>query len=276
MTSRIASALAPLLFFASPAAWSAEIAGQAIEGGLLFVSAAPGTTASLDANPIPVAKDGSFVVGFHRDSPATAVLRIHEPGMAEQRIALQVAQREYGEQRIEGLPANQVTPPTETLLRIRDEAAMVRDARAAPVVDPYYTAGFMWPAVGCISGVYGTRRILNGEARQPHYGVDLAAPRDTVVRAAGDGVVTMAERDLYFSGGTLIIGHGQGLTSSYLHLSSILVKRGEEVEKGQPVAAVGSSGRSTGPHLDWRFNWLHTRIDPELVVPAGPEQRQCE
>ena len=265
-----------VLLLAAIPARSATMTGVPVEGGLLFVESAPGTTATLDGKPVPVAQDGSFVIGFHRDSPGTVVLRIREPGVDELRMELQVAQREYAEQRIDGLPSNLVTPPTEVLQRIRDEAARVREARAAPVMTPHYLNGFEWPAEGCITGVYGTRRILNGEPRQPHYGIDLAAPRGATVRAAGDGIVVMAERDLYYSGGTLIIAHGQGLTSTYLHLSSMSVARGDRVRKGDPVATVGSTGRSTGPHLDWRFNWQDARIDPELVVPAGPDQRRCD
>ncbi|MCY4599307.1 MAG: M23 family metallopeptidase [Acidobacteria bacterium] len=275
MMCRAAVPALVLLLAAIPAR-SATVTGVPVEGGLLFLESAPGTTATLDGKPVPVAQDGSFVIGFHRDSPGTVVLRIREPGVDEVRMELQVAQREYAEQRIDGLPSNLVTPPTEVLQRIRNEAARVREARAAPVMTPHYLNGFEWPAEGCITGVYGTRRILNGEPRQPHYGIDLAAPRGATVRAAGDGVVVMAERDLYYSGGTLIIAHGQGLTSTYLHLSSMSVARGDQVRKGDPVATVGSTGRSTGPHLDWRFNWQEARIDPELVVPAGPDQRRCD
>ncbi|MCE2475506.1 MAG: M23 family metallopeptidase [Alphaproteobacteria bacterium] len=275
MMCRAAVPALVLLLAAIPAR-SATVTGVPVEGGLLFLESAPGTTATLDGKPVPVAQDGSFVIGFHRDSPGTVVLRIREPGVDELRMELQVAQREYAEQRIDGLPSNLVTPPTEVLQRIRNEAARVREARAAPVMTPHYLNGFEWPAEGCITGVYGTRRILNGEPRQPHYGIDLAAPRGATVRAAGDGVVVMAERDLYYSGGTLIIAHGQGLTSTYLHLSSMSVARGDRVRKGDPVATVGSTGRSTGPHLDWRFNWQDARIDPELVVAAGPDQRRCD
>ena len=275
MMCRAAVPALVLLLAAIPAR-SATVTGVPVEGGLLFLEGAPGTTATLDGKPVPVAPDGSFVIGFHRDSPGTVVLRIREPGVDELRMELQVTQREYAEQRIDGLPSNLVTPPTEVLQRIRHEAARVREARAAPVMTPHYLNGFEWPAEGCITGVYGTRRILNGEPRQPHYGIDLAAPRGATVRAAGDGVVVMAERDLYYSGGTLIIAHGQGLTSTYLHLSSMSVARGDRVRKGDPVATVGSTGRSTGPHLDWRFNWQDARIDPELVVPAGPDQRRCD
>ena len=275
MTGRAALPALALLLAALPAR-AATMTGVPVEGGLLFVESAPGTTATLDGRPVPVAPDGAFVIGFHRDSPGVVVLRIREPGADEVRMELEVAQREYAEQRIDGLPSGLVTPPTETLQRIREEAERVRAARAAPVTTPHYRNGFAWPAEGCISGVYGTRRILNGEPRQPHYGIDLAAPRGTAVRAAGDGVVVMAEPDLYFSGGTLIIAHGQGLSSSYLHLAAISVARGDRVRKGDPVAAVGSTGRSTGPHLDWRFNWRDARIDPEQVIAAGPGQPRCD
>ena len=130
-------------------------------------------------------------------------------------------------------------------------------------------AGFDWPASGRISGVFGSQRVLNGEPKRPHFGVEIAAPLGSPVRAAAEAIVTLAEPDLYYSGGTVILDHGHGLTSSYLHMSEVLVTVGQRVARGEAIGAVGAAGRSTGPHLDWRFNWFDQRLDAELLV-SGP------
>jgi murein DD-endopeptidase MepM/ murein hydrolase activator NlpD len=168
------------------------------------------------------------------------------------------------------LPPDKVTPPSSLLDRIRRENAWVDEARRRDIPQTYFLSGFAWPVTGRISGVYGSQRILNGEPRQPHYGVDIAAPVGTPVRAPADGVVTLAEPNLYYTGVTLIIDHGYRLSSTLMHLSRLHVKVGQQVRKGEVVAAVGASGRVTGPHLDWRMNWREARIDPALLVPPMP------
>jgi murein DD-endopeptidase MepM/ murein hydrolase activator NlpD len=178
-----------------------------------------------------------------------------------------VAPRQYEIQRLNGLPPDKVTPPPEVLERIRREKALVDEARRREIAQPYFLSGFAWPVKGRISGVYGSQRILNGEPRQPHYGVDIAAPSGTPVRAPADGIVTLAEPDLYFSGATLIIDHGYRLSSTLMHLDRIHARLGQSVRKGDIVATVGKSGRVTGPHLDWRMNWREARIDPALTLP---------
>ena len=161
-----------------------------------------------------------------------------------------------------------VTPPESVLARIKSENAKIAEARAQDRAEPDYLTGFVWPTVGRISGVYGSQRILNGKPRQPHYGIDIAAPAGTPVRAPADGIVTLAEGDLYYTGGTLIIDHGHGLTSAFLHMKDVEVALGQRVRQGERIGTVGSTGRSTGPHLDWRINWFKARIDPSLL--AGP------
>ncbi len=264
--------LLPVLLLA-PGADAFEIQGKVVEGGLLTVVAVPGTVAFLDGIEIPVAPDGTFLVGFHRDTPLQMVLRVLEPGTEEKRVNLEVRQRKYNEQRIDGLPQRSVSPPPEVLKRIREEARRVRRARAIVVDTPYHVAGFAWPVTGCVTGRYGSRRILNGEPRRPHFGVDIAIARGTPVFAPAPGIVLFADPDLYFSGGTVVIGHGQSLSSSYLHLDSLAMRSGQEVQAGDLVGLVGSTGRSTGPHLDWRFNWMDSRLDPELV--AGFPEDGC-
>jgi murein DD-endopeptidase MepM/ murein hydrolase activator NlpD len=169
-----------------------------------------------------------------------------------------------------------VTPPPERLERIRRERKLVGAAKARHLSRPDLLldalAGFEWPAVGPISGVYGSQRIYNGTPRSPHYGVDVAMPTGTPVYAPSAGVVTLAEPDLFYSGGTIILDHGFRLSSSFLHLSKLHVEVGQEVNQGDLIAEIGASGRATGAHLDWRMSWRDQRIDPQLLAPPMPKQ----
>ena len=221
--------------------------------------------------PVRVSADGWFLVGFGRDAASEAELAVKHPDGRYDRMVLAVASREYRIERIDGLPPGTVTAHREDeLARIHLEAEMVRRARLTDEPRTDFRSGFQWPVVGRISGVYGSQRILNGEPRQPHYGIDIAAPAGTKVRAPADGLVTLAEPDLFLSGGTLILDHGHGLSSAFLHLSRILVKRSERVRRDRTIAEVGATGRATGPHLDWRVNLLERRLDPALLVGPMP------
>jgi len=160
------------------------------------------------------------------------------------------------------------------LERIARERALVRKAKAQRIERPELLeavrAGLSWPATGRISGVYGSQRFYNGTPGSPHYGVDVAVPTGHPVVAPGPGVITLAEVDLFYSGGTIILDHGYGLSSSFLHLSKLHVEVGQEVQRGDLIGEVGATGRATGPHLDWRMSWLNQRVDPQLLVPAMP------
>jgi murein DD-endopeptidase MepM/ murein hydrolase activator NlpD len=191
-------------------------------------------------------------------------------GRIEKKI-LKIAKREYDIQRIDNLPKRKVTPEKMDLVRIRKESALVKKARNRDDPRTDYLSGWQWPVKGRISGVYGSQRILNGKPRRPHFGVDVAAPTGTLVRSPADGIVTLAHPDMFFSGGTLILDHGQHLSSSFLHLSKILVKEGDRIKQGDPIAHVGATGRVTGPHLDWRMNFHKFQIDPQLLVPPMEE-----
>ncbi|WP_227010140.1 M23 family metallopeptidase [Pelagibius marinus] len=261
------------LLLAATAAQAAELTleGQFTQGGLVFGKTVPGATASLDGEVLRLTPDGRFIFGFGRDHAPRATLTVTEPGGTVITRELQVAQREYNIQRIDGIKKDYVSPPEEVLARIRADAAAAAEARAADRAESDFDSGFIWPATGPISGVYGSQRILNGEPRQPHFGVDVAGPVGTPVMAPADGVVTLAHPDMYFSGATLIIDHGHRLSSSFLHLEQILVKEGQRVKQGEVVALMGKSGRVTGPHLDWRMNWRGERIDPALLVPPMPK-----
>lgn len=251
-----------------------ELQGEAIQGGLIFGQVPPGTEVRLDLQQVMVSDDGRFVIGFSRDETGTRSLSFHYPDDNRTEVrTLEVQPRDYDIERVDGLPPRTVTPDPEAAERIREERRMTANAKARRDNRTDYLAGFDWPARGRISGVYGSQRILNGEPRNPHYGLDIAAPTGTLVYAPAPGVVTLAHPDMYFSGGTIILDHGQGLSSSFLHLSEILVEAGQRVEKGDPIAKIGATGRATGPHLDWRMSWLDRRVDPRPLVgemPATP------
>lgn len=245
--------------------------GDAIQGGLIFGQAPPGSHVILDGEAVMITGEGRFVIGFDRDETGVRTLVIEAPGLPTQTEELAVQPREYDIERVDGLPPRTVTPDPAAAERIRQEAAMVASARARRDSRADFVEPFAWPAKGRISGVYGSQRILNGEPRRPHYGLDIAAPTGTPVFAPADGVVTLAHEDMYFSGGTLILDHGHGLSSSFLHLSEILVEAGTPVQQGDLIARIGSSGRASGPHLDWRMNWLDRRVDPQRLVSGSPE-----
>jgi murein DD-endopeptidase MepM/ murein hydrolase activator NlpD len=238
----------------------------------MFGRAEPGSTVTLDGRAVRVAEDGRFVFGFGREAPATAVLEVRGPSGAVERRRLEIRARQFDVQHVDGLPQNLVTPDAEEEARIQREQAAVLEARKLDLDRPLFASGFIWPALGPISGVYGSQRILNGEPRAPHYGVDVAAPEGSPVRAPADGVVTFARPDLLLTGGTLVIDHGHGLSSTFIHLSRIEVAAGAEVKQGEVVGAVGATGRATGPHLHWGMNWFETRLDPQLLVGQMPAQ----
>ncbi len=268
---RHAAALAvALLITAQPAfADGLELAGTVEQGGLIRGLAAPGAKVTLDERDIPVAPDGRFLIGFGRDAPTEAVLRVLLPDGSSEERRLAVAKRSYDIQRVDGLAQEMVTPDPEALARIRREADMVAALRAAPGGDLGFEQRLAWPAKGPISGVYGSQRILNGEPRAPHMGVDVAAPAGTPVRAAAAGTVRLAE-PLYLTGNTILIDHGFGLTTSYAHLSRLDVAVGQHVEQGEEIGLVGATGRVTAAHLHWGLEWLGVRLDPQRAVGPMP------
>jgi len=246
------------------------LSGKAVEGGLIIARTDPANQIMLDDNAVEIGENGVFVIGFHRDSDAPASLRIIAPDGDVKTSLLAPRQRDYNIQRIDGLKSTMVTPPATVLARIKSDGDAVRAARQrqAPLGD--FWRGFDWPALGRISGIYGSQRILNGQPRQPHYGIDIAAPTGTPVYAPASGLVTLV-KDLYFSGWTVVIAHGLGVNSSFLHLDRVDVETGMMVERGGLIGTIGATGRATGPHLDWRIDWQGRRIDPGLLVGAMPD-----
>jgi exodeoxyribonuclease VII large subunit len=242
--------------------------GAPEQGGLVRGKVDPGAQVTLDGKALRVAPDGKFIFGFGRDAPAKAVLDVAFADGSRTHRDLAVAPRQWDIRRLEGLPPEQVTPDPVLVARINRETQKATEARATDSDALFFETPLLWPAHGRISGVYGSQSILNGAPRAPHYGVDVAAPPGSPVIAAASGTVTLAEPDFFLTGKTIIIDHGYGLSTTYMHLSSLAVRVGDKVAARDVIGAVGATGRVTGPHLDWRVNWYQVRLDPQRV--AGP------
>ncbi len=260
------------LVVAAPAAGRSDppsviLEGSFTQGGLVMGRTMPGSEIRLDGTQLSPLPDGRFLLGFGREAGPRAELVVRLPDGRTTHQVLEIAAQDYDIQRIDGLPSAMVTPPEAVLRRIASDAAQVREARMILTEEPLFDSGWIWPLEGRITGVYGSQRILNGAPRQPHYGIDIAAPVGTPVRAAADGIVRLAEEDLYFTGGTILIDHGYGLNSVYSHLETLKVAVGDRIARGAVIGTVGATGRATGPHLDWRVNLFLTRLDPALLVP---------
>ena len=248
-----------------------ELEGQRTQGALLKGRVPPGHEVSLNGESVGVTESGRFVVGFGRKADPKQELVVVGPDGETEIHRIELAERDYDIQRVEGVPDRTVNPDKEALKRIREEARRVAEARRQTSRREAFLEGFIWPVEGRITGVYGSQRFYNGEPRQPHYGIDIAAEAGRTVVSPASGRVTFADPDLYFSGGTLIIDHGYGVSSTMLHLSELHVAVGDEVEQGQALGEVGATGRATGPHLDWRMNWRDRRVDPTTIAPSLQE-----
>lgn len=255
--------LVVVALMAASAAQAVELKGKPEQGGVVQGRARPGAVITLDGRAVPVGGQGRFLLGFGRDAPEQAVLEVDG-----ERQSLAVARRAWKVQRIEGLPPAKVTPDPAELARIKAENELVAARRAVITPVALFAGGLTRPADGPISGVFGSQRVLNGEARAPHSGTDIAAPIGAPVHAVADGVVTLAHPDLFFTGMTVMIDHGLGLQSVYAHMSRLDVAEGERISRGQTIGAVGASGRATGPHLHWGLSWLDVRLDPESALTA--------
>ena len=251
-----------------------ELNGPLEQGSLVIGRTNPEARVRFQGEPVRVSPNGVFLIGFGRDADKTANLTVEMPGGARLERQLEVARRDYEIQRIEGVEKSKVTPPESVYPRIRKEIRLVAKARQTDDPRTDFLTDFRWPVEGTITGVYGSQRFYNGEPRRPHYGIDIAAPAGTVVRAPAAGVITVAHPDMYFSGGTILLDHGHGLSSAFLHMRDLYVDVGDEVDQGDPIGEVGSLGRSTGAHLDWRINLFGRRLDPTYLVGDMPDSTQ--
>jgi murein DD-endopeptidase MepM/ murein hydrolase activator NlpD len=260
---------AAILMLASPVlADDLILTGPMEQGALIRGRADPGARVILNGHPLRVAPDGAFIFGFSRNAPKHAALDVSFADGVHANRTLSVAARIYPIQRINGLPKNEVSPNPETLKRIVENIKMIRAVHSTNSDLPDFETPLHWPVVGTITGVFGSQRVLDGKPRAPHAGVDIAAPTGTPVKAPAGGVVTLAASDFVLDGGIVVIDHGYGLSTLYIHLSQIAVHKGEHVTQDQVIGRVGQTGRATGPNLHWGVYWYETALDPALV--AGP------
>ncbi len=241
--------------------------GYFVQGGVVIGRSDRLKSMTLDGVAVPLGPQGEFIFGFSRDEKNKLTLTfVYKNGKFESHV-LEILKRSYDIQRIDGLPPKQVTPPPELLARIKRDNIKIGRARRTQGDWQDFASVWIWPARGRISGVYGSQRVLNGKPRRPHFGVDIAAKVGTPVVAPAGGVVRMAEEDIYYSGGTIIIDHGQGLQSAFLHMDSVEVADGQRVEQGERIGSIGATGRVTGAHLDWRINWFSRKLDAQFLLP---------
>ncbi len=256
---------------------SFNMVGDFRPGGLLFGHITTEQTVYYRGEQVLVNPHGQFVIGLDRDHEGDLMLNIVQQDGSKVIHKFIIQPREYLIQSIKGVAKKYVSPDPQQLARTRSESARVRTARKQLSLEDAFFDGFIWPAKGPITGVFGSQRIFNGEPRRPHYGLDIAGPIGAEVIAPAAGIVRLAE-DLFFSGMTMVIDHGHGLSSSFLHLSEMIVAAGESVEQGQLIARIGDTGRVTGPHLDWRMNWqlgaVSVRVDPQQLVKIGENRAE--
>ena len=242
-----------------------EFIGNFSQGNFILGKTEPNTKIIVNKTEVRVSKDGYFVFGIDRDRKYDLVITKISNGKKE-KIVKKILKRKYKIQRIDGLPENKVTPPESVYKRIKAENNRIGEARAINSELNFFKDKFIMPVDGIITGVYGSQRILNGKPKWPHYGIDIAAKQGTQIKSSATGIVTMAEDDLYYTGGTIIMDHGHGISTIYSHLENVLVSVGDKINQGDVIGTVGSTGRSTGPHLDFRINWFQTRLDPMSVL----------
>ena len=255
-----------IIIFNSNLSYSAEFKGKFEQGSFILGKTEPGSKVVIDKRKIRVSKEGYFAFGLGRDRKNDVLIKIINKGKFET-YEKKIYKKKYKIQRIDGLPKKQVTPPKEVYDRIKKDNILIGQARQIDSSLDYFKNKFIKPIDGAIiTGVYGSQRILNGKPRRPHYGLDYAADEGSTIKAMMNGVVTLAEKDLYFTGGTIIFDHGHGISTLYMHMKDVQVKKGQVVKKGDIVGTVGKTGRSTGRHLDIRLNWFDVKLDPASIL----------
>ena len=249
-----------ILFFNQ--ATAVEFDGKFVQGHFIIGKTDPNTNIIVDKKKVKVSKDGYFAFGIGKDRKFDIVITA-----GDKKIVKKIQKRKYNIQKIDGLAKKKVTPPEEFYARIKKENKLITDAREVHSDLTFFKDKFILPVDNAIvTGVYGSQRILNGIPKWPHYGLDFAQKKGTPIKAMNNGIVTLAEKDLFYTGATLIFDHGHGISTLYMHMDKIFVSKGDHVKKGDIIATVGSSGRSTGPHLDIRLNWFGTRLNPATIL----------
>lgn len=258
------------------AAQKVDLSGPLLPGGLVSGKVTPGASVNSNGRTVRVSDDGIFVLGFGRDAKPRQTLEIHDPDGFTYTQDIQLSKRSYKITRIDGLPGRKVSPKPEDLKRIRTDNAGIGRVRKLDSATLGFLSGFQWPVPGRISGVYGSQRVLNGKPRSPHNGVDIAAPSGTPVLASAAGTVALIHEDMFYSGKTVMIDHGHGLSSVYIHMSKISVKMGQSLGQGDKIGEIGMTGRATGPHLHWGISLFTTHLDPMLIVAGRTDVTEAK
>ena len=254
-----------VLIFITNQVSALEIKGTFEQGNLIIGKTNPSNEIYVDQKKLKVSKEGYFIFGISRDRKKNIIISINKDNKVREVIKV-VKSRKFQVQKIDGLPKRKVSPNDEDMKRIRNEGKLIAKAKNVNSDLSFFFKDFIRPVNGITTGVFGSQRVLNGKPRRPHYGIDIAAPKGTKVKNSNSGNVLLAANNLFFTGGTIIIEHGHGLISIYSHLEKIFVKKGDFVKKGEFIATVGSTGRSTGPHLDFRLYCRNIPVDPDLVI----------
>ena len=251
-----------LIFLFSLKVSAVEFNGKFIQGHYILGKTNPDSKIFIDKKKVKVSDDGYFAFGIGKDRKFDITITENN-----KKIIKKIQKRKYNIQRIEGLPKKKVTPPEEFYARIKRENLLIAKAREIDSDLSFFKENFIIPVDDAIiTGVYGSQRILNGIPKWPHYGLDFAQKKGAPVKAMNNGIVTLAEKDLFYTGGTIILDHGHGISTLYMHLDDLFVNTGDHIKKGDIVGSVGASGRATGPHLDIRLNWFGTRLDPATIL----------
>ena len=253
-----------VLIFITNQVSALELKGTFEQGSLIIGKTNPSNEIYVDQKKLKVSKEGYFIFGISRDRKKNIIISINKDKARE--VIKVVKSRKFKVQKIDGLPKRKVSPNDEDMKRIRKEGKLIAKAKNVNSDLSFFFKDFIRPVDGITTGVFGSQRVLNGKPRRPHYGIDIAAPKGTKIKNSNSGNVLLAANNLFFTGGTIIIEHGHGLISIYSHLEKIFVKKGDFVKKGELIATVGSTGRSTGPHLDFRLYCRNIPVDPDLVI----------
>jgi len=257
-----------LIIFFHPESKAVEFSGSFSQGGLVIGKLDNKSNVFIDGKKIKINKDGYFVFGIPRNRTKDINIKIKNRNF-EKEITKKILRRKFKVQKINGLPKRKVTPNKEDMKRIIKEGKLISAAKNKNSNLSFFFKDFIRPLNGVTTGVYGSQRILKGQPRKPHYGIDIAAPKGTKIKNSNFGKVILSQKDLFFTGGTIIIDHGHGLVSIYSHLENLFVRKGDLLKRGEIIATVGSTGRSTGPHLDFRLYCNNIPVDPDLIIPKN-------
>ena len=243
-----------------------ELKGEFFQGNFILGKTSIDSKVLIDNKKIKISKEGFFVFGIDRDRKNDIIIKIVNKEKIE-KIVKKVYKKKYHIQKIDGLPQKQVTPPKEVYERIKSDNKLIASARAVDSDLNFFTKKFIIPVDSpVISGVYGSQRILNGIPKSPHYGIDFAADEGTPIKNMLEGIVTLSEKDLYYTGGTVIVDHGHGISTLYMHMKDVNVSKGQSIKQGDLIGTVGKTGRSTGPHLHIQLHWYDMKLDPASVL----------